>query len=1313
MGLLTGFFEWLQPDPPEPPKPKVTGSEFQIQRPEKCQFVYGEFVRIEPHIVRSMTLTTTSQTGDTVPNNVMVVQLVWSQGEIQSIDTLYINDLSADGSSFALESGTTSNGFNFGGRVVEYFHVLDGGEKSIQIGQQVINFDGYGNAYSIVCLVYDESLMPNKPKFNASGYGKKIKNLSTGVVEFSSNAIDVYYDYCTNPFGGRIPESRFVPSQLLDERAFTKTQVTNADGDVQDMMTFNGVIDGNKKAIDNINAMRKQMRVFMPLIDGKYNVLIERPRTPEVFEINESNKMSDWSVSNVNSGDLLSKVIVKFKDRQQMGKEAKISYPEDGTDDNTITVTLDGCNNAYEAKQYAYIIYLRSISSRKASGKVNKSAIDYHVGQIIQYTEPRLGMVGKNWLITNKSVEDNIVEFDLIEYDESIYPWVAHPIPTYPIANVPDNRSVNKPTNIVKSEVEGDTVITWDSDYNEFDVQKIVGGVLTDLGTTDNKFVNLGNLPQGNHSLMVRAVNGLGYPSSWTEFAFTVNTPAIPTGLTVTDSYIEWTHPNLADIREFIIETTENTNNDTVAYSQPPSSNGTQRLEISGIKAGDYDVSVTAKGLNNLLSLPATLTNAQIDGITPIVTPIVNNVVSGFTDDPHTWSALNNFTGGLQKNGVEVTALGDEYLGGNPNIDTFRNYSWTAYVTNADAGNEVSYTTVASFSGGSANRGFDIAASFSSVDRFYLRRRSDNSGSENGVGIQNWKTIPLIEEDNTFTGNNTFTGTNNFTGQLLKNGSPVIGLEDLTYNSDESLAIAATTIEQFYKDQEAGLYDDFDQGVGSLAAGFVNSIINQANFLIANNGNIDKLKSSAIEVSGSGYALNQNPTWQDTLDGWDFSTASPEIIPTTSESVIVASHKLRIQTAGNKYFFSDPTPVSKEETYTVSIWVRQVGSGKNYLAVNFIDSSGLSIIGNQDSDATGWANKGTYHYHSVVNQPFPSSAWTKYEFKFGKNGDATIPTGAVACEIGMLYNRESDSLYDFQDYRIEKAMSSVHIENGSINADHLVLSGNGSINFATVGADQAGSAASAEANAISTAASDATSKANTAENNAKAYAFPAASAGALASLNSISSTHIDANAVTAPKILAGAVLTDKLAANAVTANKIAANAVTANKIAANAVTADKIEVNALVGKTIYAVDIQGDANEFGTVTVSKSISPVNTWVNLAQVKVPSDSNLERLVKIGSLEVTDGSGCSFQVIMQTQPIQSGGTIVSTTTIKSSLTGTGNNVTTNDISILVPADSTDRWYILRARNNVSGQSPSVSDTMTFETKVKKGNLITDAL
>lgn len=78
-----------------------------------------------------------------------------------------------------------------------------------------------------------------------------------------------------------------------------------------------------------------------------------------------------------------------------------------------------------------------------------------------------------------------------------------------------------------------------------------------------------------------------------------------------------------------------------------------------------------------------------------------------------------------------------------PNIDTYEpTRTWVTHVTNADLGTRpIDYMTIAHFSS-LANKEFQIGTSYG-VDNegFWIRRNSDNAGSENGIGWQNWRRL--------------------------------------------------------------------------------------------------------------------------------------------------------------------------------------------------------------------------------------------------------------------------------------------------------------------------------------------------------------------------------------------------------------------------------------------------------------------------------------------------------------------------------------------------------------------------------------------
>lgn len=124
-----------------------------------------------------------------------------------------------------------------------------------------------------------------------------------------------------------------------------------------------------------------------------------------------------------------------------------------------------------------------------------------------------------------------------------------------------------------------------------------------------------------------------------------------------------------------------------------------------------------------------------------------------------TWGGNHDFTATVDFNGGYRA-----YLGADPGVDTARSYNWTGYTTTTDTGTlPTNYLSIANFyCGSSASRQFQIAAAFSSAnDGFYIRRSSDNAGSENGASAwQNWKQLATYEGANNFSGVNIFLANN-------------------------------------------------------------------------------------------------------------------------------------------------------------------------------------------------------------------------------------------------------------------------------------------------------------------------------------------------------------------------------------------------------------------------------------------------------------------------------------------------------------------------------------------------------------------------
>ncbi|MBY0419415.1 MAG: hypothetical protein K2W88_15295, partial [Pararheinheimera sp.] len=282
-----------------------------------------------------------------------------------------------------------------------------------------------------------------------------------------------------------------------------------------------------------------------------------------------------------------------------------------------------------------------------------------------------------------------------------------------------------------------------------------------------------------------------------------------------------------------------------------------------------------------------------------------------------------------------------------------------------------------------------------------------------------------------------------YVNNVFINGSKIVSLNDLVYGSAATQALAGASMAQFKANKDAGLYNNYAVAEGAIAAGYINALFGQFNYLVANNANVTKLRANAIEVSGLGYALNQNPQFDGSAAGWTgLSAGNYAVWPTNILSGSrVSAYFLELINAVGQYVFGNQVPISAKESYSISLWIAQhAGAGTNYLAVHFVDASGSTV-----NPTGGKWSVGSWAYWGLVNQVAPAD-WTKMGIVIG-GADYPIPATAVSCSIGILanYNGAAANNLRIQDYRIEKAMGSVNIADGAITANKIDVNSTGNM----------------------------------------------------------------------------------------------------------------------------------------------------------------------------------------------------------------------------------------------------------------------------
>ena len=527
--LFDAVFGWLIPDPP----PYQGGAELTIAKPAYEPIVYGHVTNVEGVIVASHIVNPPD--GDDIPNDILYVQVVWSVGYIQEVMQIYLDDEPIDSTKFDASNG----------RWVQHLNVTNGDDKSFTMDGVAgsVDFKSKGYSYSVIRLEYDPEKMNKLPKITADLLGLKVTPVGGGAKVYSDNYADILNDYLTNPDYGRgLDSSRINQASLVSEEAFSSSLVyPYADSpSYQPLISCNLRLDGNNTILNNINKILKGCRGILPFIDGEFHFLIERDRTALVgFEIDDTNRMSDFIVEDIEIKDYYNKVTVRFKDRAQKGKLGNAVYPVDDTEYQTYltvdgdipyekTVTVDTINNMYEALQMAEIILKRSRNALKVKVSVKSEAKVVGVGQVINVSNVAFGMVQKPFIAMNKKTKaSGIVELELIEYQGSIYPWGEKDEQIIPDTTVVDYTVVTVPTNLtisIPTDGTSQAVITWDSPHNSFFID--MDG---DVSNTGNKFYPLVNLPFGERTFKVKAINGLGYSSGFASLVFDIVVPQTPT----------------------------------------------------------------------------------------------------------------------------------------------------------------------------------------------------------------------------------------------------------------------------------------------------------------------------------------------------------------------------------------------------------------------------------------------------------------------------------------------------------------------------------------------------------------------------------------------------------------------------------------------------------------------------------------------------------------------------------------------------------------------------------------------------------------
>ena len=479
-------------------------------------------------------------------NQYLYMCLLLSEGEIDSVTTLFVNDQQVTLSG-ALTNGTqrtvassdanfydteNSNSLitvqaNLGSDTQTASNLLDelqswtSNHRLRGLAYIALKFewnaDKFGSLPTVQAVVKGRKVYnPNLDSTVSGGSGSHRKDDSS-TWAYSDNPIYQLLDYLRNDRFGMGITNEYFDSNFSDWQTagdVCDTQITPFSGaSAIDLMNSHVVVDTSKKAIDIVKDFIRGSRSYLNFSAGKYNILVETTGSASIT-LTEDNIIGGISVSSKSKNSRYNRVIVNFINPDKNYQSDTAQFPpvdETGlavADQHETMKTADGgillegrfdfsmFTSPYQAQEMAEIILRRSRSSLDINLRADATALDLSVGDIVNVTHATPSFSAKPFRVQGIAINaDHTINLQCSEHQDAFYTFgLQLEVALIPDTNLPNPFLVQAPSIEVADELrvlneEAISVLTVDvatSDLfaTDFEVQA--------KKTTDTNFINLG-----------------------------------------------------------------------------------------------------------------------------------------------------------------------------------------------------------------------------------------------------------------------------------------------------------------------------------------------------------------------------------------------------------------------------------------------------------------------------------------------------------------------------------------------------------------------------------------------------------------------------------------------------------------------------------------------------------------------------------------------------------------------------------------------------------------------------------------------------
>jgi len=431
-------------------------------------------------------------------NEFLFMALVLSEGEIDDITSIFINDTAVTWSGDLAdntERTVASNDANFFKDSASLITVRPhfGSDTQTQcslLGSLSSWTSGHklqGLAYISLKFKWNANAFGSIPNVTAIIKGKKIYNPNldgtltggsgshradtSSTWEYSDNPVFQLLDYMRNErYGVGIANSYF-DTNFADWQTAADVcdaNITPFSGASQiDLMDSHAVVDTSRKSIDNVKEFIKSCRGFLNFTGGLYKIIIETTGSASI-SITEDNIIGGITINSKTKNSRYNRVIASFVNPDKNFQSDEVQFPpaddsnEASADRHATMKALDGgillegrfnfgyITNPYQAREMAEIILRRSRTSLDVSLKCDATALDLAIGDIVNITHATPAFSAKPFRVQGMTMNsDMTVSLQLSEHQDSFYTFgTQQEVPSIPITTLPNPFSVSAPTSI-------------------------------------------------------------------------------------------------------------------------------------------------------------------------------------------------------------------------------------------------------------------------------------------------------------------------------------------------------------------------------------------------------------------------------------------------------------------------------------------------------------------------------------------------------------------------------------------------------------------------------------------------------------------------------------------------------------------------------------------------------------------------------------------------------------------------------------------------------------------------------------------------